>query len=75
MPVESEGQFMGVSFGLTIDPGDTGTSLQGWQMKDNDYSRFDPTRSYTQNYGDGKSNNDGFSDGASTVYAEGNRGK
>ena len=49
--------------------------VTSWQMADNEYSRMDPSKSFTQNYGDGSSFNDGSNDGASQVYAEAVRGK
>ena len=57
------------------DPAPAGSSVQSWKMADNEYSRFDPSKSFTQNYGEGNSFNSGSNDGASEVFAEAVRGK
>lgn len=74
MPIETEGQFGGINYQLVHNSGDTGTSLQGWEMSQNDYPGFDPERSYLQNYGTGQSFNDMDGVGAQTIAPTGNRG-
>jgi len=72
--IETEGQFRGITPTFVVDPGDTGTSIESWSMQDNDYPRFDPSKSYTQNYGNGSSNNDGDT-GTSPLATPANRGR
>lgn len=73
--VPSDGVFRGVSMSTTTCVGDCSSSLESWEMRDNDYPRFDPSASYTQNYGNGESKNDGTSNGTTQITTAGTRGR